>query len=487
DGLPLAIELAAVRVKLFSPQKLLQRLENRLGMLTGGARDLPTRQQTLRGTLDWSYDLLDEAEKILLRRLAVFKGGRTLEAIEAVCNADGDLADVADGLQSLLDKSLLSQVPFRVRQGQGVADEVRFVMLETIHEYATERLKISGEDERVRRAHASFFRAFAAQARGRLEGPQQVEWVERLEAEHNNLRAALAWLLEYQRVDEALRLACSLAYFWEWRGYLSEGRRWLEAMLTSEGGAQVGLAERAQGYAEASLLAYRQGDFAATEQYAETSLALSDAAGSQASRALALRMLGILSFINGQHASAIARHEASLALYREVGDRRGIEAGLVNLGLAYTFTGDYDRAEQLCEEAVAVALAGGDDRIAAQMRFFLGLAIFSRGEGERAAPVLMATLARLNEAGDRWWIAQTLDLLAAVAAEQGEAGRAARLLGAASAVREALGSTLIAFVAMQERSVAAATAQLGPTFATLWAEGQAMTMGQAVEYALSDR
>ena len=228
DGLPLAIELAAARIKLLPPMAMLERLGSRLKLVTGGARNLPERQRTLRGTIEWSYTLLEEGERVLFARLAVFSGGRTLEAIEAVCDAKGDLpVDTLDGVSSLLDKSLL-------RQEEGLKGEPRFVMLETIHEYAREMLEASGEAEEVRRLHAEYFLALAEGAEPELTGPDQLACLERLEAEHDNMRAALNWSLE-KEPETAFRLAGMLARFWEIRSDFSEGSRWLEAALRQSG------------------------------------------------------------------------------------------------------------------------------------------------------------------------------------------------------------------------------------------------------------
>src|SRR5688500_5914241 len=222
DGLPLAIELAAARIRVLPPHKMLERLGDRLKLLRGGARDLPTRQQTLRGTIDWSYELLEEEEKTLFGRLSVFSGGRTLEAIEEICDPEGDL-DALEGVESLLEKSLL-------RREEGVGGESRFVMLETVHEYARERLEASDEAEETRRLHAEYFLALAEEAEPELSGANQLACLERLEADHDNMRAALSWSLE--KVPEtALRLAVALARFWEKRSYFSEGSSWLEAAL----------------------------------------------------------------------------------------------------------------------------------------------------------------------------------------------------------------------------------------------------------------
>jgi predicted ATPase/class 3 adenylate cyclase len=233
DGLPLAIELAAARIKLLPPQAMLSRLGNRLKLLTGGARNLPQRQRTLRSAIEWSYELLDEGEKILLGRLAVFSGGSTLEAVEAVCDARGDLpVDVLDGASSLLEKSLL-------RQEEGLEGEPRFAMLETVHEYAREKLEESGEAEEIKRAHAEYFLTLAREADPELKGPGQLEWLQRLEAEHDNMRDALGWALQREETELVLRLGGALWWFWFVRGHYSEGRRWLEEALTAGGRARL--------------------------------------------------------------------------------------------------------------------------------------------------------------------------------------------------------------------------------------------------------
>src|ERR687894_2385677 len=225
DGLPLAIELAAARVKLLPPGAMLGRLGRRLKLLTGGARDLPERQRTLRGAIEWSHTLLEEGEKTLFARLAVFSGGRTLEAIEAICDTEGDLPiEAFEGVSSLVDKSLL-------RQEEGPNGEPRFVMLETVHEFAREKLGQSAETQEIKRVHAEYFLTLIEVAHPELKGPDQLEWLERLEAEHDNMRAALSWASERKEVEVALRLGGSLWWFWWMRGYYSEGRRWLQEAL----------------------------------------------------------------------------------------------------------------------------------------------------------------------------------------------------------------------------------------------------------------
>ena len=253
DGLPLAIELAAARIKLLPPKAILTRLANRLKLLTGGAKDLPARQRTLRGAIEWSHDLLDEGERTLFARLAVFSGGRTLEAIEAVCDAEGDLPiDAFDGVSSLLDKSLLTR-------HEGPQEEPRFVMLETIHEYAREKLEVSGEAEETRRLHAEYFLAYAEEAEPELVGAEQIEWMDRLEAEHDNLRVALSWSVEAGEVESVLRMAGSLSLFWSVRGYSSEGRGWCEEALARDAAHESPM--RAKVLLGLGIMAWRQSDY----------------------------------------------------------------------------------------------------------------------------------------------------------------------------------------------------------------------------------
>ena len=268
DGLPLAIELAAARIKLLTPQAMLGRLGNRLKLLTGGARDLPERQRTLKSTIEWSYGLLEEDEKVLFARLSVFAGGRTMEAIEAICDAEDDLpVDVLDGLASLVDKSLL-------KQEEGVGGEPRFVMLETIHEFAREKLQESEEGEDIRRLHAEYFLALAEEGDpGLEEGSQQPVWLERLEEEHDNMRRALSWSLgQGQDSELALRIGAALGEFWYLRGYWSEGRRWLEEALAKSSPAPT--AARARALQRVSWLTYLQGDLDRAKEASEEGLGL---------------------------------------------------------------------------------------------------------------------------------------------------------------------------------------------------------------------
>jgi len=377
DGLPLAIELAAARIKVLSAQKILEHLGNRLKLLTGGARDLPERQRTLRSTIEWSYGLLEEGEKVLFARLAVFAGGRTLEAIEAICDAEGDLpVDVLDGLASLVDKSLL-------KQEEGVGGEPRFVMLETIHEFAREKLEGSGEAEDLRRLHARYFLALAEEAEPALEGSQQQVWLDRLEEEHDNMRTVLSWSLgQGQDAELALRIGAVLGEFWYLRGYWSEGRRWLEEALTKSG--RTPTAARARALQRVSWLAYLQGDLDRAVEASQEGLRLEGVelfrTGVGDSTAAELqRVLGMVVGARGELEREAELLEESLALSREVGSLRGMAVSIFILGAAWRVRGDLQRATQLLEEALTMFRKMGDQALIASVLTHLGFTFLFQG------------------------------------------------------------------------------------------------------------
>src|SRR5215217_6738040 len=376
DGLPLAIELAAARIKLLTPSAMLQRLGSRLKLLGGGSRDLPERQRTLRGTIEWSFALLEEGEQVLFARLAVFSGGRTLEAIEAVCDAEGDLPmDALEGVSSLLDKSLL-------RQEEGPEGEPRFVMLETIHEYARERLEASGEAEETSRLHAEYFLALAEAAEPELSGADQLACLERLEAEHDNMRAALTWSLE-KEPETALRLAVALARFWEKSSYFSEGSRWLEAAL--------GQSDRV--------------DAAATDS---------------ATRAKLLSEAGTFAFFRTDFERAIVLHGEALELYRQVGDESGVAFALLCLGAQHMEKGDHERAAPFLEEALALSHRIGDKRNIAGTLHNLAEVERQRGNYERAKTLGMQSIALSREMEDKWQLAMVVGWLGLLAVWSGD-------------------------------------------------------------------
>jgi predicted ATPase len=480
DGLPLAIELAAARIKLLPPGAMLERLGSRLKLVTGGARNLPERQRTLRGTIEWSHTLLEEGEQVLFARLAVFAGGRPLEAIEAICDARGDLpVDALEGVSSLLDKSLL-------RQEEGPDGEPRFVMLETIHEYARERLAASGEAEEIRRLHAEYFLTLAEQAEPQLSGADQLACLERLETEHDNMRAALSWSLE-KEPETALRLAVALARFWEKRSYFSEGSSWLEAALSrsdhTDGSA------RAMALSEAGTFAWHRGDYEQATVFHGEALALYRELGDEGNAAFALLCVGTQDLEQGEHERAKPFFEEALAISRELGDKRNIVYALHNLGEVARHTGHYEQARTLGMEAISVSREMDDTWTVARNFVWLGIVTAYKGDDyEEAAGFLEEGLGLIREVGDWEWVAYSLDSFAVLAGAKGQGERAARMWGSAEALRKTIGATLHGTDRPDyDRSVAAARAQLGEAeWEAAFAEGMAMSAEEAAEYALGE-
>ena len=481
DGLPLAIELAAARIKLLPPKAMLERLDSRLKLLRGGAHDLPARQQTLRDAIKWSFDLLNEGESALMARMAVFVGGRTLEAIEAICDAEGDLPmDTLEGISSLLDNSLL-------RQEEGPGGEPRFVMLETIHEYARERLGESGEEEVIGRAHAQYYLRLVEQAEPNLKGSsRQADWLARLEAEHDNMRAALAWSLQVGETQMTLRLAGALRYFWFMRGYLSEGRRWLRAALAASAGRpDTAVAKALVGV---GAIALSQGDYQEAESALEKGVALHREFGDARDLAGALNNLGNVALHQGRYEEATPFYEESLALWREAGEKYGVEGPLGNLGNLALYRGDYERARLLYEESLQLAREVEDKQGAALALGNLGAVAIHQQNYGRAIDLQAEGLALVQELGDMEGVAFGLEMMATAAAAQGQIRRAARLWGAAEVLRESIGAPLPANERPDyNRQVTAAGSQLEEAaWLEAWTKGQAMTPEEAVVYALDE-
>jgi predicted ATPase/class 3 adenylate cyclase/Tfp pilus assembly protein PilF len=421
DGLPLAIELAAARIKVLSPEKMLGRLGNRLKLLTGGARDLPERQRTLRSTIEWSYGLLDKGEKVLFARLSVFAGGRTLEAIEAICDAERDLpVDVLDGVSSLVDESLL-------RREEGVGAEPRFVMLETIHEYAREKLAPSAEAEEIKRAHAQYFLTLAEEAYPEFKGPDQLEWLEKLEAEHDNMRAALTWALERKEEEVVLRLGDALWWFWSMRGYQSEGRRWLEEGLAIDG--RVSPEVRAMALAGVGALALDQGELDQAKEACQQGLELLAHEAREASEAKLnlLEFLGWVALEREEHGQATQLLEESLALSREMSDTWWLATSLSNLAQVSHSRGDYERATELYEEGVAVYRELGARQGLAACLNNLAMLMYSQGDLEQAARLAEEGVAVYRELGAIGGATQGLCNLGWITLLQDDLGKAADL------------------------------------------------------------
>ncbi|MGE0545042.1 MAG: tetratricopeptide repeat protein [Dehalococcoidia bacterium] len=483
DGLPLAIELAAARVKLLSPQALLARLGRRLTLLTGGGRDLPARQQTLRGTIAWSYNLLEPDECVLFARLAVFAGGCSLDAAEAVCDIDQDLSlAVLDGLAVLVDQSL-------VRQAEGPEGEPRFAMLETIREYAAERLDVSGDTEAVRRRHAEYFMALAEQAASELVGPRQAAWLDRLEREHDNLRAALGWALERDQGELGLRLAAALWRFWELRGHLTEGQEWLERTLAHRPEAPT--SARAKALNGAGNLAHKRGEFERAEAWYEEALSLWRELGDRRNVAVALHNLGVSALKRRDFERAEALHSESLAIARELGDQPTVAISINLWGVLARNRGDNERARACYEESLALFRALGDNANVALVLNNLARVERDLEDWERAAALCAESLALFQELGDRQGLAWVLSNLAIMAQRRGAWEQSARLHGATESLREAVGSSdVFNFSPIEqgarETAVAATRAQLGDAaFAAAIAAGRATPPEQVAAAALS--
>jgi predicted ATPase/DNA-binding SARP family transcriptional activator/DNA-binding CsgD family transcriptional regulator len=518
EGIPLAIELAAARAGTLSIEQMARRLEDSLKLLAANDRTAQPKQRTLRGTLDWSHELLSEPERKLFARLAVFAGGWALEAAETVGTGDGiEESQVLDLLSRLVEKSL-------VLTESTEAIEMRYRMLEPVGQYAQEKLGESGVTEALRRRHAAYFLTLAEEAEPKLLGPEQTKWLERLETEHDNLRAALKWLLG--RGDElGLRLAGALSRFWYIRGYLSEGRRWLEEGL-AVGGGMVVSPERAKALAGAGWLAeapgdyewaraaheeslgiYRrlgdekgiasslanlgrvalfQGDQERASELLEESLAVLRESRNEWDLSRVLTSIGIIALRRGDHDRAVSSFEEALSLHRNAGDVRGVAVSLNNLGFAMLFCGDNKRAMTLFEEALARDRENRDVEGIATSLVNLGLAALSRGMIGRAAKLLEESLTVLQEVQNKHATVECLEAMAAVAGAQGQIRRAARLLGVTQAVRENIGAPLPPNErALLEPYLANARAGLEEAaWEAACAEGRDMGFEEAVEYAL---
>ncbi|MFL5805417.1 MAG: ATP-binding protein [Roseiflexaceae bacterium] len=477
DGIPLAIELAAARVKVLPVTQIAARLDACFRLLTGGGRTAVPRHQSLRATIDWSYALLAELEQVVLRRLAAFAGGWTLEAAEVVC-AGGEVAsdDVLDLLAHLVDKSLVVVEP----QASGAA---RYRLLETVRQYGWERLHEAGEATIIRRQHAHFFLSLAERTEPRLYGSEQVAWLDLLEQEHANLRAALDWLLEGDDPEAGLQLAVRLGRFWHVHCHLSEGRRWLDAALTRS--SRPAAAVRAEALEWDALLAWEQADFVMAKAYYAECLTLYREMANQHGIAAGLRGLGMVASMQGASTEATALFEQSLALYRELGDQRGMGETLSRLALERLFQQDYAGARPLFEESLDVMRQQGDTRGSAFALGALGAVVMEMGDLAHARALYEESLALYWKLGDKRRLAFALFGLAIVE-EQPE--RAARLLAAGEALHEAIGSGMVPYVRIHyERRRGSLRAQLdAATFDAAWAAGRAMSLEQAIAEAVAN-
>jgi predicted ATPase/DNA-binding CsgD family transcriptional regulator len=512
DGLPLAIELAAARVKLLAPNAILARLENRLGLLTGGARDLPERQRTLRSAIDWSYDLLESDEQRLLRRLGVFVGGCTIDAARQVCDLSGDLAiDLLDGITSLINKSLLGSI-------EPEGEEPRFAMLDTIREYALERLRSAGEEAKVRELHAAHLIALAGRGERELMGGDQKEWLDRLEHNHSNIRAACGWLLETRDLEGALRLTSSLWRFWFIRGYFSEGRRWLEAalLLASEDDASLENGSRVKAMIGAGILADYQGDYAhgigrltrALEMarrigcgngevramvglaQAKRSHGLFDEAHALLDEALRLAhqqedewavawiltYKGTVFVVEGDYRSATVPLEESIPFNERTGDRLSMAYALGLLGHSHVRLGNFERARMLTGECLTIAREMGDPRGTARTLCIMGDMASYCDEPEEARGLYAEGLALLIDMGDSWHMTICLESMATLETKEGNHIDAIRYQAVAAALNRSMGVPRIEHYAPNYDRLATLRDLVdAATYEKAWDEGMRLT------------
>ena len=416
EGLPLAIELAAARTRLLPPAALLTRLDRRLPVLAGGPHDLPARQKTMRDAIAWSYELLEEPEQALFRRMCVFSGGCTLDAAEAVCAASGDGAPVLDGLTSLAASSLLQQ-DLAPAAGQAEAPPAgpRVRMLETIREYGSEQLSAHSEAAAIGARHAAYYLALAEETASALTGPQAANALARLDDEHDNLRAALRWALDRGDRVTARRLAGALWRFWVQRGHLSEGRRWFTEAFALPGDAgRVPVATQVNWLVGAARLAMDQAAFDQASGYSDQAVALASQHADPAGQAAALNTRGLLARAMNRYADSVQAHEAALPLARAAADPGAVATALLGLAYAAMFTGDAPRASRLAEESLARARESGDPLILAQALFFLSW-VASNGAGfERAAILATEALNLFTTLGDAGGRAEAFFVLGTV-------------------------------------------------------------------------
>ena len=424
EGLPLAIELAAARTKLLPPAAMLDRLGSRLDLLRGGARDAPARQQTLRTTIDWSYDLLEPAEQRLFARLAVFVGGCTIAGAEAVC--DGDL-DVFEGIGSLVDKSLVRE--------RGAA-EPRFSMLDTVREYATEKLAESGEEDALRHRHLAYFLELADAAEPEFHGPNQRRWMERLAADHDNVRGAMAFAFDAGEAESALRLGVGIRRFWEYNGYFVEGRRLLERAL--EAAPEAELVLRVKAFNGAGVLSAEAGDFEAAEDYFSRSLELARELGDLTRIGSAMTNLGNLYLFRGDYEAARSAYDETIRLFRQVEDNSQLSVAMEDRALVAQLEERPDEAIEWLHESLEVAReAGNAHNIASSLRTLARVQL-SEGDVESPEPLLRESLELSRDALEPRLIADCLESFGGLAAARREPIRAAFLFGAADELRRSI-------------------------------------------------
>jgi predicted ATPase/DNA-binding SARP family transcriptional activator len=518
DGIPLAIEMASGRLRVLSVEQISKRLDNSFQLLTDGSRVALPHHRTLRAAVDWSYELLSELERLVFNRLSVFSGGFTLEAIEAVCSDKRIGSEqVLDILFQLVEKSLVSVE-------EGLEGAVRYQSLETLRQYGQERLEKSGETKVTQQRHAAFFLALAERAEEELKGPEQSRWLNMIDKEHDNLRAALNWSAESGEAEITLRIAGSLYWFWRVRGYFAEGFKWLEeAVVRTKGRWAVARVKALNG---AATLAWDQNQYDQAVVFLEESLALAREVADQSGSAYALYNLGNVAYTRSDYKRAKTFLEESLALAREVADQRRIASCLNLLGSIMREQGDYHRAKAFLEEGlvlyrelgdqVAIARCLSNLGLVAQYRrdYHQALALFGEslvlfresldqvgiadalgnlglvyqygGDYHQAAVLLSESLTLFWKLGYKLGVAESIEGFAEMASAQGQFQKATRLFGAVEALRTEIGASLPASALVQyERNLANARSRLGQeAFAEAWSWGMSVSLERAVRYAL---
>lgn len=477
DGLPLAVELAAARVKVLPPAALLERLEHALPVLVGGPRDLPERQQTLRATIGWSYGLLGAGAGRLLAACSVFRGGIDLQAVESVCMSAIDLGiEVLDGLEELVDQSLLRRV-------EGVAGDPRYGMLFMVREYAAEQLAGMPERAGIEAGHAATFLALAEAAARGLRGPGELEWLDRLEAEHQNIRAALDWCSQHEPYT-ALRLGAAMSHFWGVRGHFTEGRRRLRVLLDA---CEEVTPTRVNALNGAASLAIDQGDFANARDLLGESIRQGHELGYHRGEATALVYLSRSLIASGRPAEAVPHVERALQLLGGLDDPTAVATALLYAGLAAHFTGRFEEACARYLRSLELCRVTGFRSVHARALQQLGKSRLELGDTREARSALKAALPVALELGDRWVVPVVMTGFAGVAVRTGKPRRALRLAGVARGLCEAGQFSMpVPVVAELERWLAPARKQLGSAAAQIMADGRRMSLAEAVSYALAD-
>jgi predicted ATPase/DNA-binding CsgD family transcriptional regulator len=494
DGIPLAIELAAARLRSLGVVEIAERLDDRFRFLTTELRTIVPRQQTLRATVDWSYELLEDPERRLLRALAVFAGGWSLEAIEGVgCwvsdvggsstpspNTQNPEPETLEVLAHLVDRSLVL--------ADSQHGRARYRLLETIRQYGLEKLRERGEEPALRARHCDWFLALAERAGPALRGPDQAAWVERLELEHDNLRAALGWAVEVGDAERGLRMARALWRFWSYRGYLTEGRRWLDAVL-----ALATTAKRSAMLAEvlfaAGRMLHQQGEYASANQLFQASLAMAEAVGHGEGVVGALTQLGHLAFNNADYCAARDRYTQALAHRHTAGDSGEVVVALASLAFVSQIQGEYDDSRRLYEEGLTIVERLGDRSLRAYLMCRLGELDLDLGHYAEARARFTAGLQIYQLLGARTRLAGVLEGFAMLAAAHDQASRAMRLAGAAAALRDIVTARPTPRESAWLRSgLERVRRQLGDRASDeVWAVGLAMPLDQAIAEALDER